>query len=277
MQDRITLGFSGDVGSISTRLYNHPECVFPISVAKDEPKGSVTYIYFDPTDDIFVLDQYVNVVAEYIIERYEARLLRRILEENHQDLSSLQKREVLKSIEFFCDDPTIGYRARKQSVVFSLYDYLAEDSTLLMDGFVAFRLKEYEALLATLAEKLVDHYLTQKEYEEFIALLKYFVNIQEARPDKIHILVSEKGGYTLLDETGDDITATSFADFVEGEVLLTEEAYDDLLISVLITIAPKTLTVHNCLAIKNHELFSTITRVFDGKVDYCSGCPFCRN
>jgi len=276
LQNRITLGFSGDVGAISTRLYNHPECVFPISVSKDEASGSVTYIDFDTGDDIFVLDQYVNVLAEYIIERYEPRMLRRILEENYRELSSLQKREILKNIELFCDDAAIGYRARKQSVVLSLYDYLAEDSTLLMDGFVAFRLKEYEVLLKTLAQKLVDHYLTRKEYEEFIALLKYFVNIQEARPEKIHILVSENGGYTLLDETGCDITASSFADFVEGEVLLTEEAYDDLLISVLITIAPKTITVHNCLAIKNHELFSTITRVFDGKVDYCSDCNLCK-
>lgn len=277
MQNRITLGLNGDVGLIQTRLFNHPECVFPISISKDETSGSVTYIYFEPSDDVFVLDQYVNVVAEYIIERYECRLLRRVLEEEYRELSPLQKREVLKSIELFSDDPAIGYRARKQAVLLSIYDYLKEDTTMLIDGFVAFRLKEYESILSQLAKRLVEHYLTRKEYEEFISLLKYFVNVQEQRPEKTHIIIGDSGGYTLLDEQGEDITAPSFADFIEGEILLTEEAYDDLLISVLITLAPKTITVHNCLAIKNHELFSTISQVFDGKIDYCSGCHFCKN
>lgn len=277
MFDRITLGLNGDVGMIQSRLTSYPECVFPISFSKDETSDSLTYIDFDPTDDVFMLDRYVNVIAEYIIERYETRLLRRILDEEYRDLSSLKKREIIKNIEFFGDDPTIGYKARKESVILSIFDYLKEDSTMLIDGFVAFRLKEYEALLSQLAEKLVDHYLAQKEYEEFIDLLKYFVNVQEARPEKIHIIISDSGGYTLLDEQEKDITAPSFADFMEGEVLLTEDAYDDLLISVLITIAPKTLVVHNCLAIRNHELFSTISRVFDGKIEYCSGCPVCEN
>ena len=276
MQNRITLGLKGDVNFIQSRLYNHPECVFPISVSKDETSGSVTYIYFDPSDDIFVLDQYVNVVAEYIIDRYERRLLRRILDEDYSDFSSVSKREILKNIEYFSDDPEIGYGARKKTVLLSIYDYLKEDSTMLIDGFVAFRLKEYEELLSRLVDRMTQQYVAQKEYDEFIELLRYFVNIQQPRPSLVHIIVSPDGGYTLLNESGEDITARCFADFIEGEILLTEEAYDDLLISVLITLAPENVTVHNSTCIKNHELFSTISQVFDGKITYCRGCEICK-
>ncbi len=275
MYDRITLGLSGDAGPIQTRLLNHPECVFPVSVAKDEASGSVTYIYFDPSDDLFVLDRYVGVVAEYIIDRYEPRLIRRIIEEEHSELSAVAKREVLKNVECFGDDPKLGYRARRQAVILSIYDYLKEDSTMLMDGFVAFRLKDYEALLSELSARLVDEYLTQKEYEDFISLLRYFVSVQKIRPPKMHIIVSPQGGYSLLDENENDITAAAFADFIDGEILLTEEAYDDLLISVLITLAPMSITVHNRANIRNEELFLTISRVFDGKIEYCTGCEIC--
>ncbi len=276
MYDRITLGVGGDVNLISSRLYNHPECVFPITISKDETKDSVTYIYFDPSDDLFILDQYVGVVAEYIIDRYENRLLRRILEEKHAQLSPVAKREILKDKEYFSDDPEIGYGARKQAVLLSVYDYLKEDATMLIDGFVAFRLKEYEQLLQNLANRLVEHYIAKKEYHEFVDLLKYFVNMQQPRPHLAHVIVQDGGGYILLDEQGEDITAHCFSDFIDGECLLTEEAYDDLLISVLITLAPEELMVHNENAITNRELFSTISQVFDGKITYCNACSLCK-
>ncbi len=275
MFDRITLGFGGDINLISARLYNHPECVFPISVTQTETEESITYINLEPSGDMFMLDRYVNVIAEYIIDRYETRMLRRILEEDYSELSVVQKRELLKNIERFSDDPLLGYQARKQAVLFSVYDYLREENTMLIDGFVAFRLKEYEVLLKKLACELVEQYVASKEYEEFISLLKYFVNIQQGRPQLAHVLVSKAGGYVILDEEKKDITAQCFADFLEGEILLTEEAYDDLLISVLITLAPQKIVVHNRHAISNHELFSTIAQVFDGKIKYCDGCDLC--
>lgn len=275
MFEQITLGVSGDTNLIKSRLYNNPEGVLPVSYAKDEGKEPVTYISFEPSGDLHALDSYLQVVAEYIIERYETRILRRILEENYKELSLLQKREILKRVPCYLDDPEVGYGARKQTVMLSLYDYFQEESLMHIDGFVTFRLKEYESLLAELAEKLAEDYLTMREYEEFIDLLKYFVNIQEKRPDHVHICIEKAGGYRLIDEKGTDITAGCFAEFVEGEVLLTEDVYDDLLISILITLAPKEILVHNKRAIKNKELFNTIERVFDGRVIYCSGCSFC--
>lgn len=276
MQERITLGLKGDVNLIQSRLYNHPECVFPISISREDAEA-VTYIDFTLSDDLFVLDRYLNVVAEYIIDRYEIRMIKRILEEQHRDLSVVAKRDILKNIETCSDDPELGYDARKQTILLSVYDYLKEDGTMLLDGFVAFRLKEYEALLERLCDRLEEQYFAKREYEEFIALLKYFVNIQQSRPELVHILIQPAGGYILIDKDGEDITAQCFSEFLEGEFLLTEEAYDDLLISVLITLAPKSLVLHHRENMRNKELFNTIFRVFDGKLSYCSGCEFCQN
>ncbi len=276
MSSRITLGVNGDTNLIKSRLYNHPKCVFPISITKDRDEQTITYIHFDPTDDMFILDQYVNVLAEYMIERYETKLLKRILEEDYSDLSSLKKRELLKNISRFTDDPEFGYEARKRAIALSVYDYLKEDRTMLIDGFVSFRLKEYELLLYKMTERFIEQYTAQKEYEEFIGLLKYFVNVQSVRPEMVQICVKEKEGYRILNESGTDITEKCFADFLEGEFLLTEETYDDLLISILITLAPKNITVHGSENIKNKELFKTIKSVFAGNIHDCAGCPFCK-
>jgi len=275
--NRITLGVNGDTNLIKSRLYNHPECAFPISVAKAESAEPITYISFDLSDDLLTLDKYLTVVAEYIIERYETRMIRRILEEKYSDLSIVQKREIMKNIFCYTDDSEFGYNARKQAILLSVYDYFNEESLMLIDGFVTFRLKEYEALLDRLTERLVEDYITHKEYEEFIELLRYFVSMQQTRPELIHVCVRPDSGYAIIDEAGQDITARCFSDFAEGELLLTEEAYDDLLISVLITLAPQKILIHNASAITNHELFDTIDRVFQDGVSRCDGCTLCEN
>jgi len=274
--EKITLGLNGDTNLIQSRLYNHPECVFPITVFKEPGTEAVTYIKCEPADDVMMLDRYLSVVAEYVIERYETGMLRRILERSYKELSAMDKREILQSRECFSDDPAIGYQARKQAILLSLYDYLREDSVMLLEGFITFRLKDYEKLLECLAERLVEQYIAHKEYGEFISLLRYFVTIQEPRPKLVHVVVCPEGGYMIADEQGTDITARCYADFVEQEALLTEEAYDDLLISVLITLAPEAIQVHNRSAIRNPELFSTIFQVFGGRISYCDACPLCK-
>ena len=69
---------------------------------------------------------------------------------------------------------------------------------MLLDGFVAFRLKEYETLLGAAIKQLVEECITRHEYENFISLLKYFVNIQEPRPELTHVYVLPDGTYELF-------------------------------------------------------------------------------
>lgn len=273
--DKITLGVRGDINLIKNRLLSCPDCVFPISIEKNGENDEITYLYFDFDNNLYILDRYLNTIAEYIIDRYEIRFIKRLLSENHNYLAPAQKREVLKNIELFTDDPDIGYNARKQAILLSIYDYLKEDTTMLLDGFVSFRLKEYESILEEVIDRLIDNYVTQKEYEEFIGLLKYFVNIQEPRPKLTHIIVTIDGRYNLLDESGHNITSKCLSDFVDEEDNLTEINYDDLLISMLITLAPEKLVIHGSENIKNKELFTTIKRVFDNNLTYCTGCDIC--
>lgn len=277
MYDRITLGIRGDVNAIQKRLLNTTDNVLPVTLVNYDEKEKTTYLYLDFHNDLYILDRYLNVLAEYIIDRYEMRFIKRILSEEHSYLTGVQKRDLLKNIERYSDDPYIGFNARKYAIVLSIYDYLKEDSTMLLEGFVSFRLKEYESILEEIIERLIDNYITQKEYEEFIGLLKYFVNIQECRPELTHIIANPDGKYDIIDKNGRNITAKCLSDFINDEDTLVDINYDDLLISMLITLAPKKIVVHSANNIKNNELFNTVSKVFDQNMTYCSGCELCYN
>lgn len=275
MFDKVTLGIRGDLNFLKKRIMENPNCIPAVSFAPSGNQNGNHYIYFEANDDLYLLDQFLNVLAEYIIDRYEAQMLKRLLHEDYPTLSPAQKREVLRGAELYTDDPEIGYSARKQAVLLSLYDYLREDSVMLLDGFVAFRLKEYESMLENMSERLVDGCITQREYEDFISLLKYFVNIQESRPSLTHVVVTVDERYELLSESGENITGRCLSDFVDCNDIPENANFDDLLISMLITLAPESIMVHNADQIRNKELFQTIRRVFDGRLAYCTGCDLC--
>ncbi len=275
MFDKVTLSIRGDLNPLKKRLLENPCCSTSVTFSGKRKKDDIQHIYFDAGDDLFTLDQFLNVLAEYIIDRYEPRFIERLLQEGFPTLLPAGHREVLRSVKDFADDCEVGKSARKQSILLSLYDYLRDSSEMLLDGFVAFRLKDYEAILETLTERIVEECITQHEYEDFIGLLKYFVNIQENRPRLTHLVITADGSYALISETGENITERCLAEFIDSEEFPPDANFDDLLISMLITLAPQNIALHNSEHFRNKELLQTIKRVFDGHVTYCRGCELC--
>lgn len=53
--------------------------------------------------------------------------------------------------------------------------------------------------------------------------------------------------------------------------------YEDLLISALITIAPRNVMLHMAGIPQEHGVVQTIQHVFEGRVMTCDGCEICEN
>lgn len=220
-----------------------------------------------------VSEETVANLAEYIMEKYEKPLFLKVLNERYSNALPFKKNYVLLNFAKYASDSELGYEARKKLIEECIYKYFKEGkSTLFTEGFVFFRLKRYESILEELAEKIFEDRMAELEYEEFIRLLRYFVNIQENRPKLINVSVRAEGVYEIFDADGKNITQKCLEDFFSDENNATEVNFDDLLISMLITLAPKKIAVHGGEKIINKELFTTIGRVFDGDVFYCGGC-----
>ena len=76
---------------------------------------------------------------------------------------------------------------------------MKSENFIIIDGFVNFRLTDYIKELGDIADKAVEEYIAEREYNEFIKLLRYFVEIQESKLDTINIIPSEEGSYFLID------------------------------------------------------------------------------
>ena len=122
-----------------------------------------------------------------------------------------------------------------------------------------------KALLSELIEKNINEIKIQNEYKEFIAMLKFFVDTQKNRSPKLHVIFEKDGEYTILNEHNKNITADCFTDFIKDNQNHTL-SNEDLLISSLISLAPKKLIIHLSGENYNKKILSTIEQIFTNKV-----------
>ena len=222
-----------------------------------------------------------SVLSDYIVKYYEEKLLTRIINLNYCYFSVPEKKSILKHAisHLKTSDNELKYgmtpENRKEIILDKVFEYLDTTNEIILDGFVNFRMKEYIKELEDVVDKAVDSFLLEKEYQEFIKLLRYFVDIQEPKMESVHI-VSLENRYLILDNKYNEITNECIQEFLneipeEGEI-----NYDDLLVSALITMAPLKIYIHSPQKIKNRELLETIKNVFINKVTLCTGCQLCR-
>lgn len=256
------------------------------------PTGGLTFLGYNIADygnssyseeeTRLIFKHYIaNVVSDVILNNWERNLLLEIIKQNYYyflpDEQQLIYHIALKHLNHGAhtdNEAFIQYLSRKTLVLQKLLEYLHSNDRLIIEGFIKFRLKDYLQEIYSAADRAVDDFMLEKEYREFIKLLKYFVEIQEPRLETVHVLLQPAGCFKLLDENNKNISS----EYLDGFLIETgdpEINYEDLLISALITIAPKSIILHfpNSVTCKASD---TIIRVFGDRVKYCRGCQLCQ-
>ncbi len=220
-------------------------------------------------------------ISNYIVDFLEIQIVERILHTNYSFLKSNEKKAIIEELnkcfdnEVYDKDINVPYKVnRKAKILYRLIDFFEENKTINVEGFINFRLRNYLEDLYEIIDRVIEEYVMEKEYREFIKLLKYFVNIQESKIELINIVVDKRGEYHFFDEyhklINNEYIRGLIADLVDNNL-----NNDDMLVSTLITIAPKKIVFHFVGNVKNTEIIETIKNIFDEKVYICNTCKIC--
>lgn len=191
-----------------------------------------------------------NILKEYIYKKYS------------EIYTDDQEGIYLKSIELFNQKEMII----KNSINAKVYNYILSNNYINIDGFVKFRMKEFTRYLSAIGDAALEEYLIKKDQDEFINVLKYFIDIQEEKMDLLRVHIMNDNSFILYDKHGNKIDSINDEEIINMAIKESLN-YEDFLISTLLTLCPKKIeildTLNNNLS---KEIISTISAIFANRV-----------
>lgn len=214
-----------------------------------------------------------NLLSYLIIDELEEDLLSSIIQQNYCYFDAPERKKILNyCFDLFSEDFTNYFDKKFTYINNKFYLYFKEHKSIVLTGFINFRLKEYFKILDDVVDEAVNSFIIEKEYLEFISLLKLYINSQSPKTNIVHLIYRKKDSL-LLDENKNIIPLD---DSVYQAKYLSDISFsqNDYILNTLLTILPQKIYLH---LIDNNidEFANTLLLIFEKKIEICSDCDIC--
>lgn len=222
------------------------------------------------TDD-FPKD-FISIVAEIlsylVIDYYEEVLLKRLIFTNYFYFDANERNTVLEIALNLLSENDIVFIDNRQTILYdAFYGYLLDNNKIVLDGFINFRLKKYLYFLESVIDDAVNHFIVEREYWEFISLLKIYINSETPSIELVHLIYNNSES-VLLDESQNiiDIDKDIFKAKYLSDITFSSNDYT---LNTLLNLVPKKIYIHLSDGIAD-EFINTIQLVFEDRVEICN-------
>lgn len=160
----------------------------------------------------------------------------------------------------------------KKYITKEIREYLFQNNTLILDGYLRFRSKSFEKLIDKIIEKVISDIQMESEYDDFIEMLQFYLDCQIPKVDVVNVIINNHGLF-LLDQKNKPIETTSINSIVD-EYGVDEISKADILVSSLIVLAPNKVVIH-LKNDKEKELMQVLKKIFGDRLSFCYSCSLC--
>lgn len=238
---------------------------------KCDLQGGTAVFYTENDCDMKLFKEALSEkLAEIICKKYTVRFLKKKIlntcdDINAADVEMIAAKTGDDALKLFSED------IKKQ-----IFDFLNVSETISPEGFLNFRLGEYKKSVEGTLGNEIERFRTERDFDDITSLLSCYVASQPQKEEIIHLVVTGSGGYKLLDRYEKNITESAMAQIVH-ELDIRDFSFDDLLLSVLISLAPRRLIIHGAENFRSENTRHTLLRIFDGSAVLCGGCGICNS
>lgn len=249
--------------------------VKPVAISKNQFKNYKNIIiHYSGNDNKKFVHEVSCILSCLVIDELEESFLKMILLKNYFYFNPTEMKHILElCYEIFSDDFNTYFDKKHNLLIDSFENYLITNKSIILTGFINFRIKNYMTILEDVVDEAVNSFVVEKEYLEFISLLKMYVNSQNSNCDVVH-LIYNKNNSTLLDKDKNQINVS---DDIFKAKYLSDISFssNDYALNTLLTLVPKKIHIHlidNCI----DEFIHTISLIFENRVEICTDCSICK-
>ncbi len=231
-------------------------------------------IHYLGNDESLFLSKLSSILCFLVIDELEEIFLKRLISQNYFYFDHNEKNKILAICFDIMADDFSKLFDKKFKILFDIfYSFLSDHTSIVLNGFINFRLKDYFSFLDEIVNEAVNHFVIEKEYLEFISLVKLYINSQNSTCDIVHIIYSSSESL-LLDENKNAIIVND--DIFKAKILSDISfSSNDYILNSLLTLLPKKVYIH---LVDNFmdDFINTLQLVFENRVSLCTDCNICQ-
>ena len=199
-----------------------------------------------------------------IIENFEPHLLKQFLIQNYFYFDSFEINKVFNICEdILCDSDDYSFENRYNILFDNLYGYLFQNKKIYLNGFLNFRNKEYFKHLSDMIDISVNKFIIEREYLEFISLLKMYINSHTPNTNLVNLYYNGTKP-TLFDENNNiiDVKSDAFDMKYLSDISFSS---NDYILNALLTLVPQKIIIHlsdNSI----DEFINTLSLIFENRI-----------
>ena len=160
-------------------------------------------IHFKGTNNKLFFKELSYILSSLVTDIYEDDIINKLIFSDYFYFDALERKQILEiTLEDLYDMEEAEVSKDKVfDLLFNIfYDYISSHKSVFFKGFLTFRIKPYIEILNRQIDKSVNKFLIQREYNEFVSLLKMYVNSEPCKADIIHLVYSSSNPI-LLDKS----------------------------------------------------------------------------
>ena len=210
-----------------------------------------------------------ELIGEVVIEFYEEKILKQLINYNYFYFDEYEKNKILENCIQLIEPEVYTPKLFDNK---NIKEYVKENKAMVLDGFIYFRLKAYLEYLDEVVDSGVNQFVIEKEYREFISLLRVYVESKVPEYNLLH-LIYINGESILLDEKRNIV---SVSENIYNAKYLSDISFssNDFALNTLLCLIPRRIEIH--LIDDEDEFINTLKLIFEGRVTICKDCDICK-
>ncbi len=231
-------------------------------------------IHYSGNDNQKFIHEVSCILSCLVIDELEEKFIKQSLIKNYFYFDSDERKHIIEiCFEIFTDDFNLYFDKKYNCLINDFESYLTTNKSIVLDGFLNFRIKDYLKILENVVDEAVNNFVIEKEYLEFISLLKMYINSQNSNCDIVHLVYTNETSI-LLDK---DKNIINVSDDIFKAKYLSDISFssNDYALNTLLTLIPKKIYIHlinNCI----DEFIHTLSLIFENRVEICTDCSICK-
>ena len=210
-----------------------------------------------------------ELIGEVVIKFYEEKILKQLINYNYFYFDEYEKNKILENCKQLLEPEIYDTKLFDNK---NIKEYIKENKAMILDGFVYFRLKAYLEYLDEIVDSGVNKFIIEKEYREFIGLLRVYVESKVPEYNLLH-LIYINGESILLDEKRNTV---SISKNIYDAKYLSDISFssNDFALNTLLCLLPRRIEIH--LIDNEDEFINTLKLIFEGRITICKDCDMCK-